>query len=145
MESPTGQQSSNGKKMAKQLTGKRDDSPLHLAARAGNFAAVKEILSKAKEEELKDLLCKQNQAEETALYVACEYGCAEMAREMVRYHDLKTAGIKAKNGYDALHIAAKQGDIGITPHKVILFYIVMLQLLTKISLINFQYVHLIGY
>lgn len=113
MESPVGQQSSNGKKMAKQLTGKRDDTPLHSAARSGDLTAVQKIVSETKDEELKDMLCKQNQAGETALYVACESGNVEVVKEMVKYHTLETAGVKAKNGYDALHIAAKQGDLGI--------------------------------
>ncbi|ONK61878.1 uncharacterized protein A4U43_C08F34510 [Asparagus officinalis] len=107
-------ESSNRKKIiTKQLTGKRDDTPLHSAARAGNFVAMEEIISETKDEELKDLLCKQNQAGEIALYVASEYGHADMVKELVRYHNLETAGIKAKNGYDALHIAAKQGDLDI--------------------------------
>jgi hypothetical protein len=36
-----------------------------------------------------------------------------LVNEMVQYHDVATAGIKARSGYDALHIAAKQGDVGI--------------------------------
>jgi hypothetical protein len=31
---------------------------------------------------------------------------------MIQYYDLADAGIKARNGFDAFHIAAKQGDIG---------------------------------
>lgn len=113
MEAPAGDRSSRGKKMVKQLTGKRDDTPLHLIARAGNLTAAEEILSQTKDEELNDLLGKQNQAGETALYVACEYGCVQMVKEMMKYYKLDAAGIKAKNGYDALHIAAKQGDLDV--------------------------------
>ncbi|KAJ0480789.1 putative ankyrin repeat-containing domain, PGG domain, ankyrin repeat-containing domain superfamily [Helianthus annuus] len=32
---------------------------------------------------------------------------------MMKYYDLEAAGIKAKNGFDAFHIAAKQGDLEI--------------------------------
>ncbi|ONK76999.1 uncharacterized protein A4U43_C02F2070 [Asparagus officinalis] len=110
MASSIGDQSSNGKKMAKQLTGKRDDTPLHSAARAGNLAEVKKILLENDEEKLKGLLSKQNQAGETALYVACEHGDVDIVKEMVKCCSLESAGIKAKNGYDAFHIAAKQGD-----------------------------------
>lgn len=100
--------------MTKQLTGKRDDTPLHSAARAGNLAVIMEIISKAgeAEAELKELLEKQNQAGETALYVAAEYGYVDVVREMIKHYDLSDAGIKARNGFDALHIAAKQGDLG---------------------------------
>lgn len=102
------------KKMTKQLTGKRDDSALHSAARAGNIIAIREIINGAEdEEELTEILSKENSAGETALYVAAEYGYFEVVREMIQYYDLSAAGIKARNGFDALHIAAKQGDLGI--------------------------------
>ncbi|KAI3450467.1 hypothetical protein Pfo_007132 [Paulownia fortunei] len=99
------------KKMTKQLTGKRDDTALHSAARAGNIIAISEIINDAGEEELIELLSKENSAGETALYVAAEYGYFEVVREMIKYYDLSAAGIKARNGFDALHIAAKQGDL----------------------------------
>ncbi|KAL3750720.1 hypothetical protein ACJRO7_011676 [Eucalyptus globulus] len=115
MESPAGQPSQPRKKMTKQLTGKRDDTALHSAARAGHLAVIMEIISKAAEAEaeLKELLEKQNQAGETALYVAAEYGYVDVVREMIKHYDLADAGIKARNGFDALHIAAKQGDLEI--------------------------------
>ncbi|CAI9105279.1 OLC1v1004170C1 [Oldenlandia corymbosa var. corymbosa] len=99
------------KKMTKQLTGKRDDTALHSAARAGNSKAVWEILGESTEEELIELLAKQNSAGETALYVAAEYGYVDLVRELIKYYDLVAASIKARNGFDALHIAAKQGDL----------------------------------
>lgn len=107
-----GQPSAPRKKMTKQLTGKRDDTPLHSAARAGNIAVAMDILTGAGEDELKQLLAKQNHSGETALYVAAEYGYVDLVREMIKYYDLVDAGIKARNGFDAFHIAAKQGDLG---------------------------------
>ncbi|KAI7982965.1 Ankyrin repeat-containing protein [Camellia lanceoleosa] len=112
MEAPAGLQSTPRKKMTKQLTGKRDDSPLHSAARAGQLVVITTILTGVEaEEDLPELLLKQNQAGETALYVAAEYGYVELVREMIKYYDLGAASIKARNGFDALHIAAKQGDL----------------------------------
>nr|GMD73510.1 ankyrin repeat-containing protein At5g02620 [Ipomoea batatas] len=101
------------KKMTKQLTGKREDTALHYAARAGNIASMKEIFENSGEEELAEVLVKQNFAGETALYVAAEYGYVDLVGEMIKYYDLVAAGIKAKNGFDALHIAAKQGDLDV--------------------------------
>lgn len=75
-----------------------------------------QILTGTGDAELKEVLAKQNQAGETALYVAAEYGYYEVVREMIKYYDLDDAEIKAKNGFDALHIAAKQGDLGIHFH-----------------------------
>ncbi|KAL2470432.1 Ankyrin repeat family protein [Abeliophyllum distichum] len=99
------------KKMTKQLTGKRGDTALHSAARAGNVMAIREIINGTQEEELMELLSEENSAGETALYIAAEYGYFELVREMMEFYDLVTAGIKARNGFDALHIAAKQGDL----------------------------------
>uniref|UniRef100_A0A0D3FGZ1 PGG domain-containing protein n=1 Tax=Oryza barthii TaxID=65489 RepID=A0A0D3FGZ1_9ORYZ len=99
------------KKMTKQLTGKRDDTALHGAARAGQLVAVQQTLSGAPPDELRALLSKQNQAGETPLFVAAEYGYVALVAEMIKYHDVATACIKARSGYDALHIAAKQGDV----------------------------------
>ncbi|XP_021278740.1 ankyrin repeat-containing protein At5g02620-like [Herrania umbratica] len=116
MEAPATEQPSapaRRKKMTKQLTGKREDTPLHSAARAGNLAVVTEILTGTPEDELKELLPKQNQSGETALYVAAEYGYVDLVKEMINYYDLADAGIKARNGFDAFHIAAKQGDLDI--------------------------------
>ncbi|KAL6967434.1 hypothetical protein U1Q18_033243 [Sarracenia purpurea var. burkii] len=112
MEALAGQQSTPRKKMTKQLTGKRDDTPLHSAARAGQLPVIMEIVNGANgEEELIELLERQNQAGETALFVAAEYGYVDLVREMIKYYDLGAASIKARNGFDALHIAAKQGDL----------------------------------
>lgn len=96
-------------KMTKQLTGKRENSPLHLAAREGNLELALEILSDSGDGGLKEVLCKQNQSGETALFVAAENGFVDFVREMIKYYDIESAGIKARNSFDAFHIAAKQG------------------------------------
>ncbi|KAG6513507.1 hypothetical protein ZIOFF_023837 [Zingiber officinale] len=93
----------------KNSPGKRGDLELHLAARAGNVLHVQKILSDCSEAELKDLIYKQNQDGETALYVAAEKGHVEVVREILKVSDIQSAGIKADNSYDPFHIAAKQG------------------------------------
>ncbi|KAG6775341.1 hypothetical protein NC652_013188 [Populus alba x Populus x berolinensis] len=114
MESSGGLPSSmSQKKMTRQLIRKKDDTPLLFAARAGHLGAVMEILTGTGEEELKELLEKQNQSGETALYVAVEYGNVDVVREMIKYYDLAGAGLKARNGFDAFHVAAKRGDLEI--------------------------------
>ena len=114
MDSPRASQAATRrKKMTKQLTGKRDDTATHAAARAGQLVAMREILSGKDAEELAAVLSRQNQAGETPLFVAAEYGYVALVAEMIKYHDVATASIKARSGYDALHIAAKQGDVGI--------------------------------
>ncbi|KAK0575645.1 hypothetical protein LWI29_004439 [Acer saccharum] len=46
-----------------------------------------------------------------ALYVAAEYGYADLVKEMIKFHDVAMAVTKSRNGYDAFHIAAKQGNL----------------------------------
>ncbi|KAH6762584.1 Ankyrin repeat family protein [Perilla frutescens var. hirtella] len=72
---------------------------------------IREMIDDAGEEEVLELVCKENWAGETPLYVAAEYGYYELVRELIQFYDLAGAGIKAKNGFDAVHIAAKQGDL----------------------------------
>jgi len=98
--------------MKRQLTGIRGDSPLQSAIRAGNLELVREIISQSPEGELKELLSKRNNSCETALYVAADNGHLDIVKELIRYHDVGLAGFKARNGFDAFHIAAKNGHLG---------------------------------
>lgn len=105
------------KKMAERSAGKRGDSPLHLAARSGNLELVMEIISNTSEEaELKEILSKQNHSSETPLYVASEYGYADLVEAMIKHCDIDLAGSRARNGCDAFHVAAKQGNLGKLAH-----------------------------
>lgn len=100
------------KQVKKQLTAKRDDTALHSAARSGDLEVVLEIINGCGEEQLDELLSKQNQSGETTLYVAAECGHVELVEEMMKYYDVGSAALKAKNGFDAFHIAAKFGKLG---------------------------------
>ncbi|XP_075096665.1 ankyrin repeat-containing protein At5g02620-like isoform X2 [Nicotiana tabacum] len=101
------------RKRGKESPGKRGDSILHLAARGGNLGKVKEIVDKFDEKGIKDLLCKQNQEGETALYVAAENGHSLVVAEFLKHLDLEIASIVANNGYDTLHVAARQGHLDV--------------------------------
>ncbi|TXG72450.1 hypothetical protein EZV62_001029 [Acer yangbiense] len=35
----------------------------------------------------------------------------DLVKEMIKFHDIAMAGTKSRNGYDAFHIAAKQGNL----------------------------------
>ncbi|XP_073066609.1 ankyrin repeat-containing protein At5g02620-like [Primulina eburnea] len=111
MEGLARQQSFHKKQMKKQFTRKRDDTALHLATRAGDLEVVLEILSNNEGDGLKELLSKENQSGETALYVASEFNYVDLVKELITYYDVGSASIKAKNGYDAFHIAAKVGGL----------------------------------
>ena len=98
---------------SKDSPGKRGDTPLHLAARAGNVSNVQRILAESGRELVGELAARPNQDGETALYVAADKGHTEVVREILKVSDMQTAGIKASNSFDAFHIAAKQGHLDV--------------------------------
>lgn len=105
-------QQSFKERKSKDSPGKKGDTSLHLAARAGNLPHVQKILSECDETQLRDLVSKQNQDGETALYVSAEKGYVDVVREILRLSDVQSAAVKANNSFDAFHIAAKQGHLG---------------------------------
>ncbi|KAK4489082.1 hypothetical protein RD792_004876 [Penstemon davidsonii] len=103
------------RKKSKDSPGKRGDSPLHLAARAGNLGKVKEIIQKFDNNitnGIKDLLSKKNHEGETPLYVAAENGHTLVVGEFLKHSDAEIASIPANNGFDPFHVAARQGHHG---------------------------------
>ncbi|PON50584.1 Transmembrane protein [Trema orientale] len=105
---------SGDRKKAKDSPGKRGDSQLHLAARAGNLVRLREILHNCSTtNDSLDLLSKPNQEGETPLYIASENGHSMLVGEMLKHIDLQTASIAARNGYDPFHIAARQGHLDV--------------------------------
>ncbi|XAR71500.1 hypothetical protein NMG60_11028797 [Bertholletia excelsa] len=102
---------SGEKKRGKESPGKRGDFPIHAVVRAGNLSKIRDILQRFEADAAKEMLSKQNQEGETALYVAAEIGDAHVVGELLRYLDLEIASIPAKNTLDPLHIAAKQGHL----------------------------------
>lgn len=110
---PMEKQKSIKEKKSKESPGKRGDTSLHLASRAGNSSSVAKILSGCEEDQLKDLISKQNQDGETALYVAAERGFGGVIKEILRVSDVQSAAIQANNSFDAFHVASKQGHFGI--------------------------------
>lgn len=98
-------------KRNKDSPGKRGDTNLHLAARAGNAAHVQKIFD-CDPEKVGELVAHQNQDGETALYVSAEKGHVDVVCEILKVCDVHSAGIKANNSFDAFHIAAKQGHLG---------------------------------
>ncbi|GFQ06363.1 ankyrin repeat-containing protein at5g02620 [Phtheirospermum japonicum] len=78
------------KKMTKQLTGKRDDTALHSAARAGNIIAIREIIEDAGR--------RRRRVD------------GDIVERKLGWRDA-ILGSKPGMDFDALHIAAKQGDL----------------------------------
>ncbi|KAL3825961.1 hypothetical protein ACJIZ3_021990 [Penstemon smallii] len=116
---------SGKKKYVKQVTGRHNDTELHLAAQRGDVAAVRQILGEIDEQMLKTLSGAEFDAElaeiraavvnevnelgETALFTAADRGCTDVVKELLNYTTKEGIRLKNKSGFDPLHIAASQG------------------------------------
>ncbi|KAH6761979.1 Ankyrin repeat family protein [Perilla frutescens var. hirtella] len=113
------------KKYVKQVTGRHNDTELHLAAQRGDLAAVKQILDDINSQmvgslsgsdfdlevaEIRaSLVNEANELGETALYTAAEKGHIEVVKELLKYANKETLSKKNRSLFDPLHIAASQG------------------------------------
>ncbi|RAL51225.1 unnamed protein product [Cuscuta campestris] len=113
------------KKYVKQVTGRHNDTELHLAAQKGDLAAVKQILddigsqmvgmlSGAEfEEEVAEIracvINEVNELGETALFTAADKGHLDVVKELLKYSNKETLTKKNRSLFDPLHIAASQG------------------------------------
>ncbi|KAK4481029.1 hypothetical protein RD792_011898 [Penstemon davidsonii] len=113
------------KKYVKQVTGRHNDTELHLAAQKGDVAAVRQILGEIDEKMLKTLSGAEFDAEveeiraavvnevnelgETALFTAAEKGFIDVVEELLPYTTREGIRLKNRSGFDPLHVAASQG------------------------------------
>ncbi|XP_028783229.1 ankyrin repeat-containing protein ITN1-like [Neltuma alba] len=117
------------KKYVKQVTGRHNDTELHLAAQRGNVAAIRRILGEidaqmigtpsgadfdAELEEIRSAIVNEvNELGETALFVAAERGHIDVVKELLPYATSEALSLKNQSGFDALHIAASHGHLAI--------------------------------
>lgn len=117
------------KKYVKQVTGRHNDTELHLASQRGDLEAVKQILNdiydqigtmlsgnelEAEVAEVRAALLNEvNELDETALFIAAEKGHVEVVKELLKYSDKETPTKKNRSGLDPLHAAASQGHLAI--------------------------------
>ncbi|KAL3655876.1 Ankyrin repeat-containing protein itn1 [Castilleja foliolosa] len=113
------------KKYVKQVTGRHNDTELHLAAQRGDLAAVKQILDEINcqmvgsssgadfdmevAEIRASVVNETNELGETALYTAAEKGHIDVVKELLKHSNSETLTNKNKSMFDPLHIAASQG------------------------------------
>ncbi|XP_059457096.1 ankyrin repeat-containing protein ITN1 [Corylus avellana] len=113
------------KKYVKQVTGRHNDTELHLAAQRGDLAAVKQVLHDIDSQMVGTLsgaefdtevaevqaavVNEVNELQETALYKAAEKGYLDIVKELLKYSSKETLTMKNQSGFDPLHIAASQG------------------------------------
>lgn len=127
------------KKYVKQVTGRHNDTELHLAAKRGDKAAVQQIIGEidaqmmgtpsgaefdAEVAEIRSAIVNEvNELGETAIFIAAEKGHLGVVKELLPYTTKEGVCMKNRIGYDPLHIAASQGHQG--NHKLQLFFIVV--------------------
>ncbi|KAK9127174.1 hypothetical protein Syun_015971 [Stephania yunnanensis] len=114
------------KKYVKQVTGRHNDTELHLAAQRGDLVAVKQILHGIDVQmvgtsssggdrdtevmEIRSAVVNEvNELGETALFTAADKGHLDVVLELLKYTTKEGVSRKNRSGFDALHIAASQG------------------------------------
>ncbi|XP_047156835.1 ankyrin repeat-containing protein ITN1-like [Vigna umbellata] len=124
------------KRYVRQVTGRHNDTELHLAARRGDSAAVREIIDVIDAQMVRTqsscdfdaevaairsaIVNDVNELGETALFIAADKGHLDVVRDILLYSS--NEGISSKNdlGFDAFHIAASRGHLSIV--KLLLEY-----------------------
>lgn len=113
------------KKYVKQVTGRHNDTELHLAAQRGDLAAVRQILGDIDSQMMGNLsgaelaaevaevraavVNEVNELGETALFTAADKGYLDILKELLNYSTPETLTKKNRSLFDPLHIAASQG------------------------------------
>jgi hypothetical protein len=114
------------KKYVKQVTGRHNDTELHLAAQRGDLEAVRQIIAEIDAQmtgtgeefdnevaEIRAAIVNEaNEMEATALLIAAEKGFLDIVVELLKHSDKDSLTRKNKSGFDALHVAAKEGHRG---------------------------------
>ncbi|KAL6907655.1 hypothetical protein ACP4OV_002694 [Aristida adscensionis] len=116
-------QAAGRKKYVKQVTGRHNDTELHLAAQRGDLDAVRQIIAEIDAQmtgtgedfdsevaEIRAAIVNEpNEVGETALLIAAEKGFRDIVVELLEHSDKESLTRKNKTGFDALHVAAKEG------------------------------------
>lgn len=109
------------KKFVRQVTGRHNDTELHLAARRGDLAAVRRILADVAEQMeegegvdemavvMTSVVQEMNVFGETALFTAAEKGHLAVVAELLKYSDKECLLRKNRSGFDTFHVAVKEG------------------------------------
>ncbi|CAJ2632701.1 unnamed protein product [Trifolium pratense] len=113
------------KKYVKQVTGRHNDTELHLAAQRGDAGAVRQILAEIDDQmmgtlsgaefdaevaEIRSAIVNEvNELGETALFTAADKGQFDVVKELLPYTTKEALSFKNRSGFDPLHIAANQG------------------------------------
>lgn len=90
--------------------------------RSGDLEGLKELLKHVNKGEsssgsvsssISEFMSMQNDAGETLLYIAADYGVKEVFSFLLSFCDLEILKIRSKSDMNAFHVAAKRGHLGI--------------------------------
>ncbi|MBA0588118.1 hypothetical protein Gorai_001231 [Gossypium raimondii] len=117
------------KKYVKQVTGRHNDTELHLAAQRDNVGYIRQILAEidsqmmgtvggaefdAEVAEIRLAIVNEvNELGETALFIGAAKGYLDVVKELLKHTTEEGLKLKSKSGFDPLHIAANQGHEGL--------------------------------
>ncbi|KAL1351822.1 hypothetical protein HN51_015701 [Arachis hypogaea] len=113
------------KKYVRQVTGRHNDTELHLAAQRGDVTAVRRILAEIDDQmtgtlsgaefdaevvEIRSAIVNEvNELGETPLFTAADKGHLDVVKELLPHTTKEALSFKNRAGFSPLHIAAKQG------------------------------------
>ncbi|KAK9060090.1 hypothetical protein SSX86_020794 [Deinandra increscens subsp. villosa] len=86
------------------------------AVRSGDLESLKRIVNSDEDSDrasVSALMAMQNDAGETALYIAAESNLQEVFDYLLKFCDLQIVKIRSKADFDAFHVAAERGFLGI--------------------------------
>lgn len=120
---------SGRKKYVRQVTGRHNDTEIHLAAQSGDLAAVRQFLrdldTQMREltggdefdaqiiETMSSIVYESNDKGETALMIAAGEGYVDMVEELLKYAVREKLAMKNKAGFDALHLATRENHLAV--------------------------------
>nr|POE97874.1 ankyrin repeat-containing protein [Quercus suber] len=92
--------------------------PFFSTVRSGDLGSLKQLLDKLSGDDpsdtstISDLMALQNDAGETALFLAAANNLHEIFSYLLSFSDIQTLKIRSNSDMDAFHIAAKLGHLG---------------------------------
>lgn len=98
------------------------------AVRSGDLLSLKEIVERLTKDEpsdgsspVSDLMAMQNDAGETAVYIAADNNLEEIFSYLIKFCDVEAVKIKSKSDMNAFHVAAKKGHLGIVKELLLIW------------------------
>lgn len=89
---------------------------------SGDLESLKNIINNEGLNPSSSLLALQNDAGETALYITAANNFQQIASYLLGFCDLETALIRSKADFNAFHVAAKNGHLGMYTFFALLNY-----------------------